>query len=280
MRFARVHYGDSDRVVTLDSAGVMRDITERVGGASFPADLIAAGALDILRATDLTGFDEVDESEIEWLPPIEDPRRILCVGFNYRNHAAEMDKPPPPYPTFFVRFPSSLTGHLQPLERAEISDSLDWEGEVAFVIGRGGRNISADDAMDHVLGFTAFGDNSVREFQLHGTQATAGKNFDRTGSYGPWIVTGDEVGDPGALEVFTYLNGEQVQHGVLKDLIFDVQAIIAYVSSWTELSPGDVIATGTPSGIGFRQDPPRYLQPGDQIIIDVPGVSRLVNTAR
>lgn len=280
MRFARVRYGNVDRVVTQDSAGVMRDVTEYFGHKGFPAGLDAAGALDSLRASDLGGFDEVDETEIEWLPPVEDPQRILCVGFNYRNHAAEMDKPPPPYPTFFVRFPSSLTGHLQPLERAEVSDSLDWEGEVALVIGRGGRNISADDAMDHVLGFTAFGDNSVREFQLHGTQATAGKNFDRTGSYGPWIVTGDEVGDPGALEVFTYLNGEQVQHGVLKDLIFDVPAIIAYVSSWTELSPGDVIATGTPSGIGFRQDPPRYLQPGDQIIVEVPGVSRLVNTAR
>lgn len=280
MRIARVRVNGRDRVVAADAEGAMRDITELVGGAAQWQVCVAEGALESVGIGDLGTFEMVDNKDLEWLVPVQDPRRILCVGFNYRNHAAEMDKPPPPHPTFFVRFPSSLTGHLQPLERAAVSDSLDWEGEVAFIVGRGGRNIKAEDAMDHVLGYTPFADNSVREFQLHGTQATAGKNFDRTGSYGPWIVTVEEIADPSALEVFTYLNGEQVQHGGLKDLIFDIPAIIAYVSSWTELAPGDVIATGTPSGIGYRQVPPRYLQPGDEVTIDVPGVGSLVNVAR
>ncbi|AWK74343.1 hypothetical protein CBI38_25085 [Rhodococcus oxybenzonivorans] len=275
MRVATVEHGGDRRTVVLDADGRPRDVTGRTGMVAADVDIEKFAALteQDLRRCPLIDLDEITR----WLPPVTDPRRILCVGFNYHNHAVEMDKEPPLYPTFFVRFPSSLVGHGEPIERSPMSDSLDWEGEIAIVIGRGGRNIRAEDAAHHIWGYTAFADNSVREYQLHGTQATAGKNFDRSGSIGPWLVTSDEIADPKALEVRTYLGESRVQSGVLADLIFDVPTVVEYVSTWTTLTPGDIIATGTPAGIGFRQDPPRYLQPGEVLTIDIPGVTRLVN---
>ncbi|MDV7243494.1 MULTISPECIES: fumarylacetoacetate hydrolase family protein [Rhodococcus] len=278
MRVATVEHGGDRRTVVLDADGRSRDVTGLTGVVAADVDIEKFASL---TEQDLRGCPLIDLDEItRWLPPVTDPRRILCVGFNYHNHAVEMDKEPPRYPTFFVRFPSSLVGHGEPIERSPMSDSLDWEGEIAIVIGRGGRNIRAEDAADHIWGYTAFADNSVREYQLHGTQATAGKNFDRSGSIGPWLVTSDEIADPKALRVQTYLGDSRVQSGVLADLVFDVPTVIEYVSTWTTLTPGDIIATGTPAGIGFRQDPPRYLQPGEVLTIDIPGVTRLVNHVR
>ncbi|MHA4854195.1 MULTISPECIES: fumarylacetoacetate hydrolase family protein [unclassified Rhodococcus (in: high G+C Gram-positive bacteria)] len=275
MRVATVEHGGDRRTVVLDADGRSRDVTGLTGVVAADVDIEKFVSLteQDLRRCPLIDLDEITR----WLPPVTDPRRILCVGFNYHNHAVEMDKEPPRYPTFFVRFPSSLVGHGEPIERSPMSDSLDWEGEIAIVIGRGGRNIRAEDAADHIWGYTAFADNSVREYQLHGTQATAGKNFDQSGSIGPWLVTSDEIADPKTLEVHTYLGDSRVQSGVLADLVFDVPTVIEYVSTWTTLTPGDIIATGTPAGIGFRQDPPRYLQPGEVLTIDIPGVTRLVN---
>jgi 2-keto-4-pentenoate hydratase/2-oxohepta-3-ene-1,7-dioic acid hydratase in catechol pathway len=267
MRLATVEVEGRPSTIVLDRDARTRDVTTMTG-------LICAD-VDIDRFARLTEADLKRCPVIEagritrWLPPVMEPRRILCVGFNYHNHAAEMDKELPSNPTFFVRFPSSLVGHLEPIRRYPASDTLDWEGEIAVVIGRGGRDISRDEAAAHIWGYTAFADNSVREFQLHGTQATAGKNFDRSGSFGPWLVTADEVPDPAALEL--------VQSGVLSDLVFDIPAVIEYVSTWTTLSPGDVIATGTPAGIGYRQVPPRYLQAGEVLTIEIPGITTLVN---
>ncbi|OLT33711.1 hypothetical protein BJF84_21510 [Rhodococcus sp. CUA-806] len=275
MRLAMLEVHGSARTVLQDRDGTLRDATEVTGPIVADVDITAFEKLteESIQRLPAVAVDE----ETRWLTPVIDPHRILCVGFNYRKHAQEVDAAEPKYPTFFVRFPSSLTGHGQPIETTAASDTLDWEGEIAVVIGRGGRNITAADAMDHVWGYTALGDNSIREFQGHGTQSTAGKNFDRTGSFGPFLVTLDEIPDPGALEMLTYVNGEQVQHGRASDLIFDVPALIEYISSWTTLSPGDVIATGTPSGIGFRQDPPRFLHPGETLTIDIPGVTTLTN---
>ncbi|MFF7943483.1 fumarylacetoacetate hydrolase family protein [Nocardia gamkensis] len=275
MRLATVELASEPRTIVLDRDGRARDVTAATGVVKADFDI---AAFEELTEANLQNFPIVELDRItRWLPPVTEPRRILCVGFNYHNHAVEMDKELPSHPTFFVRFASSMVGHLEPIERCSVSDSLDWEGEIAVVIGRGGRHIDRRDAADHVWGYTAFADNSVREFQLHGTQATAGKNFDRSGSFGPWLVTADEVDDPSAMEVHTYLGQQRVQAGVLADLVFDIPAVIEYVSTWTTLSPGDVIATGTPAGIGYRQDPPRYLQAGDVLTIDIPGITRLVN---
>ena len=199
------------------------------------------------------------------------------MGFNYRHHADEAGQEVPTHPTFFVRFPSSMVGDGEPLLVPHESHTLDWEGEIACIIGRGGRRVPAEQALAHVAGYAPFGDNSVREFQAHGRQATAGKNFQATGSWGPWLVTADEVGDPSALQVRTQLNGEAMQHGDLSQLVSTVPELIAYASTFTELAPGDVIATGTPPGTGFRRDPPIFLTAGDELSIEMDGFERLVN---
>lgn len=217
------------------------------------------------------------EGHLSFLPPVLNPSRILCAGFNYRDHAVEAAAKIPEHPTFFVRFPSSLVGHKVPLVQPVQSSMLDWEGELAVVIGRAGRHIAPNNALQHVAGYSCFGDHSVRDFQMHSTQATAGKNFDASGAWGPWLVTRDEVPDPETLEVSTRVNGVTRQHGRTADMIFDIAALIAYASSFTTLEPGDVIATGTPSGIGGRMTPPVFLHPGDVVTIEIPRVGTLFN---
>jgi 2-keto-4-pentenoate hydratase/2-oxohepta-3-ene-1,7-dioic acid hydratase in catechol pathway len=193
MRLGTVRLPDGRQAVVAGSPdGAVRDVTVQLGG-----DLAAALA-DGRAATlaDAEAGPELAPGTFQWLPPIPAPRRILCTGFNFRSHATESAREVAAHPTFFVRFPSSLVGHEQPIIRPPESVSLDWEGEIAVVIGRPGRRIPQAAALGHVAGYAPLGDNSVREFQLHGTQATAGKNFDATGSWGPWIVTADEAGDP------------------------------------------------------------------------------------
>ncbi len=211
--------------------------------------------------------------------PIDGDARILCAGFNFASHARESGKAEqlPAHPTFFARFATSLVGPAEPIVLPRSSSHFDWEGELAFVVGKPGRSIALEDALSHVGGYVCFGDHSLRDYQQHGTQATQGKNFDRSGAIGPWIVTADEIPSPESLEVFTYLQGEEVQHGRLHDLVFTVPALVAYVSTFLTLRPGDVIATGTPAGIGARRTPPRWLAAGEEIVVEVPGVGRLAN---
>jgi 2-keto-4-pentenoate hydratase/2-oxohepta-3-ene-1,7-dioic acid hydratase in catechol pathway len=273
MRLGTALRRDGALVVAAAGDGTVRDVSGHLGGDLAAA--LADGRATALDERMVASSPEVDD--LRWLPPIPVPRRVLCTGFNYRSHAAESDRDVPAHPTFFVRFPSSLVGHREPILRPPESDTLDWEGEIAFAIGRPGRRIAVEQALDHVAGYAPFGDHSVREYQLHGTQATAGKNFERTGAWGPWIVTPDEAGDPKRLEVRTFLNGEEVQHGRLEDLVFSVAEIVAYVSTFTTLEPGDVVATGTPQGIGFRRDPPRFLRPGDELAVEMVGHARVAN---
>ena len=219
----------------------------------------------------------LDIDTVRLVAPVDDDVRILCAGFNYRSHAAEADREVPKHPTFFTRYASSIVGSGEQVVIPNASSWLDWEGEVAIAIGRGGRAIPVADAMQHVGGYVCFGDHSVRDFQLHGTQATAGKNFDRSGAVGPWIVTCDEAPSLSEMEVETYVGDERMQHGLLADLIFDVPALIAYASTFMALRPGDLIATGTPSGIGGRMEPPRWLRKGEIVTVRATGLGSLVN---
>ena len=230
-------------------------------------------------ASRLASCARLTSIEERLLAPIDGDARVLCAGFNYTAHARESGKPAdvPAHPNFFARFSTSLVGPAEPLLLPRSSSHLDWEGEVAFVIGESGRHIALGDALAHVGGYVCFGDHSLRDYQQHGSQATAGKNFEQSGAIGPWIVTADEVPSPESLEVFTYLQGEEVQHGYLRDLVFSVPALLAYVSTFLTLRAGDVIATGTPSGIGARRNPPRWLAAGEEIVVEVPGVGRLAN---
>ena len=220
------------------------------------------------------------ESEVAFLPPVPDPSKIICVGVNYRPHVEEMGREIPEKPVLFVRFPGSLVGHGQPLVRPRVSEQYDFEGEVAVVIGRDARHVAPDDAAGYIAGYTCFMDGSVRDWQRHTPQFTAGKNFEHSGAMGPYLVTPDEVGALTELPIETRVNGECMQQASLADLIFGVPSLVAYCSTFTELSPGDVIATGTPGGVGAARTPPRWLEAGDRVEVCAGALGRLRNTVR
>ncbi|MDW3685996.1 fumarylacetoacetate hydrolase family protein [Cupriavidus sp. CV2] len=216
-------------------------------------------------------------STIEFLPPIPDPGKILCVGVNYRRHAAEAGLGVPDFPALFVRFPGAQVGHGQAVWRPRRSDKFDYEAELAVVIGRRARHVDERQAMGSIAGYCCFAENSVRDFQRHSTQATAGKNFQASGAFGPWITAAAGVNDPFCLEVIGRLNGEEVQRDRVANMIFPIPRLIAYISAFTELLPGDVIVTGTPAGVGFARKPPVYLTPGDTFEVEIEGVGLLRN---
>ena len=218
-----------------------------------------------------------DSANLVFLPPVPNSRKIICVGVNYRPHIAEMGRDIPDYPVVFTRFASSLVGHDQPLVRPLASQQLDFEGELAVIIGRAARHVSRDEALDYVAGYSCFMDGSVRDFQRHTQQFTPGKNFDRSGAMGPYLVTADEIGDPRELELTTRVDGEVMQKGCVAELVFDIPALLEYCSTFTELLPGDVLATGTPGGVGAARTPPLWLEPGNTVEVEIPGIGRLAN---
>lgn len=217
--------------------------------------------------------------ETRLAPPIVNPRRILCIGYNYRAHAAEDHAAVPSHPEVFVRVPSTLIGPRDDIALPLESDQYDLEVELMVVIGRGGRRISRDRALEAVFGYTVFNDVSVRDFQKRGSQWTAGKNFDRTGPCGPFVVTADELPDPSSLRLASAINEEAMQHGATRDLIFDVPTLLAELSTFTTLEPGDLIATGTPPGVGLGRTPPRWIRPGEMIHCMIDGIGELHNRA-
>jgi acylpyruvate hydrolase len=212
------------------------------------------------------------------LPPLATPGKILCVGLNFAEHSRESGFEPPCYPTIFGRFASSLIGHGAPIIRPRVSDQLDYEGELVAVIGRGGKNIAAADALDNVAGYSIFNDATIRDYQMKSPQWTVGKNFDGTGAFGPVFVTADTL-PPGCrgLCLQTRLNGRVVQNALIDDLIFDVATLVSLLSEAMSLAPGDVIVTGTPSGVGLARTPPLWMQPGDVCEVEVESIGILRN---
>ena len=233
---------------------------------------LTAGALP-----DIAGMKpDFDLSEVQLLPPIPDPDKIIGFGFNYRKHVLESGQEIPKNPSIFIRLANTLVGHGSPLVRPRLSTDLDYEVELAVIIGRGGRHIPVATAMGYVAGYSCFNDASVRDYQFTHSLAV-GKNFVATGGFGPWIVTADEIPEPGKLTVMTRLNGVEVQHASTDDLIFDIPTIVSYCSSFTPLVPGDVIATGTPQGVGFARKPPVWLKPGDVVELEIERIGILRN---
>lgn len=219
-------------------------------------------------------------TSVQLLSPIPDPEKILCIGLNYFLHAQEVNMQVPSNPSVFVRYPSSFVGQGQPVLRPPESEQFDYEAEMAVVIGRGGRRIPEAQAMQHVAGYSCMAENSVRDWQRHSTQATPGKNFFHSGAFGPWLVTADEIGDVSKLEIIGRLNQEVVQRDTLDQLIFSIPRLIAYLSTFTELVPGDVIATGTPAGVGLSRKPQRWLRPGDIFEVEITGLGILRNPVK
>jgi 2-keto-4-pentenoate hydratase/2-oxohepta-3-ene-1,7-dioic acid hydratase in catechol pathway len=212
-------------------------------------------------------------SEIKFLPVIPDPELIVCAGINYRSHATETGREIPKQPSMFIRRPNTLVGHEGELVRPTVSQQLDFEGELALVIGRGGRHITIERALNHVAGYTCFVDGSVRDYQKF--SVTSGKNFPGTGPLGPWLVTTDELIDPTKLTLMTRLNGKEMQRSGTDLLIYSIPQIIAFCSDFTELAPGDVIATGTPEGVGHRRNPQVWMKPGDVLEVEITGIGTL-----
>jgi len=226
----------------------------------------------------LLAGEEIDPAEVEYLPPFPRPEKIICVGLNYKDHAAESGFQAPAYPALFSRFASSLIGHGAAIVRPSVSDELDYEGELVAVIGKAGRKIPMERALEHVAGYSIFNDASVRDYQFKSAQWMIGKNFDSTGAFGPAFVTADELpaGAKG-LRIQTRLNGEVLQDASTKDMIFDVATLVSLLSDAMVLRPGDVIVSGTPSGVGFAREPKRWMKPGDVCEVEIEGIGMLVN---
>lgn len=274
MRLASFHVGAAPSFGILNEDGSVLDL-----GARYRADFqtlrsaIAARLFDRELPSDLVCHGP---GSFQLALPIPDAGKIICVGRNYRGHVAEAGLKLPDYPNLFVRFADSLVPPEAPLVKPSVSEQFDFEGEVAIVIARTARHVPARDAMKYVLGLTCFNDGSIRDFQLQ-QSLTAGKNFRATGSFGPAILTMDEVADLGAMEIETRLNGRMVQHARLSELIFDIPFLIEYVSRFTLLRPGDILATGTPDGVGLARSPQLWMKAGDVVEVTVPGVGTLRN---
>ncbi len=250
----------------------------KVLNASHPdlKSLIAADALDTIEAAILSA-ERSPLSELTWLPVVPNPDKILCVGLNYEKHRKETGRVEVKHPTIFGRFANTQTAHLADIVRPRVSTDLDFEGELAIVIGKTGRYIKPEDAFDHIAGYSCYNDASVRDWQYHTHQFTPGKNFPGTGAFGPWMVTPDELGDLAELRITTRLNGQVVQDALFGEMIFDVPTVIAYCSSFTVLEPGDVILTGTPGGVGVKRTPPLWMRPGDTVEVEIERLGILRN---
>ena len=245
--------------------------------------------LDVLRAEAL---DEVIEgvagvradyalAQVQLLPPVTTPEKIICIGVNYANRNEEYrdGSTLPQYPSLFMRTPDSFVGHGQPMVRPRVSEQLDYEGEIALIIGREGRHVQPEDALSYIAGLTLCNEGTVRDWLRHGKyNVTQGKNFDASGSLGPWMVTADAVDWNTPMRLTTRVNGEVRQDDTTASMIFSFADIIVYLTTFTTLKPGDVIATGTPTGAGARFDPPVWLVPGDVVEIEAPGIGVLANT--
>ena len=278
MRLARVHDGKLAGLAVTGAEGA-----KAIFGDETLSDLdalVVAGRHALAKAAARVAADGVaiNVDTITWLPPLVRPSKIICLGINYADHAAEGGFEAPSFPVLFGRFPSSLIGHNAPIIRPKVSTMLDYEGEMVAVIGTRGKNIAKADALGHVAGYSIFNDGSIRDYQFKTPQWTAGKNFDGTGAFGPWFLTPDEL-PPGAagLHIETRLNGQVMQSASTSDMIFDVATTIELLSTFLTLEAGDVLVMGTPSGIGFARDPKVFMKHGDICEIEIEGIGILRN---
>ncbi|SMD12136.1 fumarylacetoacetate hydrolase family protein [Rhizobium sp. RU36D] len=257
--------GDTFRDVGADLAARYGDLKAAIA-ANFAGVAEAAASAAATPITDL-----------EWLPVVPNPDKILCVGLNYETHRKETGRSEVENPTIFARYANSQTGHLAPIIRPKVSTHLDYEGELAVIIGKPGRYISRDEAMRHVAGYACYNDGSIRDFQYHTHQFTPGKNFPDTGAFGPWMMTPDELGPLANLRLQTRLNGQVVQDATFDQMIFDIARQIEYCSTFTRLEAGDVIVSGTPGGVGAKRTPPLWMKPGDVVEVEIDRLGILRN---
>ncbi|HEY9278633.1 MAG TPA: fumarylacetoacetate hydrolase family protein [Eoetvoesiella sp.] len=260
----------NDNIIDLTSAGLPSTLDELIQ--------LGASGLQMVAAAVSTAKVRTPLNDVTLLPPVRNPSKAIAVGLNYVDHAAEADFVAPTYPIFFSRYSSSWVAHDQKLHKPKASSEFDYEGELVIVIGKEGRHISHENALEHVYGYSVFNEGSVRDFQWKSQQWTMGKNFDKSGSFGPYLVTADSL-PAGAknLRIETKLNNSVVQQATTNDMIFDVATLISVVSVAFALSPGDIIISGTPSGVGFARTPPLFMQAGDICEVYIEGIGTLRN---
>ncbi|TAK80754.1 MAG: FAA hydrolase family protein [Betaproteobacteria bacterium] len=267
--------GASYGIVT--GSGIV-DLRRYLGNQYPDLKSLVAGNGFAQAAKHLSASADYKTSDIRWLPVIPNPDKIVCVGLNYEEHRAETGRDKTEQPALFLRVAESQVGHKQPIIRPRESIQLDYEAEIAVIIGRPGRRISQKDSWDHIAGYSCYNDGSVREWQRHTIQWTAGKNFTHTGGFGPWMVTADDIPPSTTLTLSCRLNGREMQHATTEQMIFKIPKLIEYISSFTTLLAGDVIVTGTPGGVGARRTPPVWMKPGDKIEIEIDKVGVLENS--
>jgi 2-keto-4-pentenoate hydratase/2-oxohepta-3-ene-1,7-dioic acid hydratase in catechol pathway len=275
-RFGRDGFGASS------VQGVV-DLGARLGGIDI-AQALRNHGMDALRDAaarhspdfPLDGPDGITR----WRPVVADAQQIFCVGLNYEEHRVEAGRPKTAKPTIFLRLASSQIGHCETLLLPRESEQFDYEGEIAVVVGRGGRRIDAERAWDHLLGMACYNDGSIRDWQAHTSQWAPGKNFPATGAFGPSLVDAREFTENSVLTLTTRLNGHVMQQATTEQLIFRIPELIAYVSTFVELQPGDVVVTGTPGGVGFKRQPPVFMQDGDRVEVEVTGLGTLSNPVK
>lgn len=280
MRFVAFKDGEAVGLAVRGDDGRLRGRLE--GDGNYPGDLLALlqggpGALE-RGAERLRAGREIEEAAVTFLPPLPRPPKIVCVGLNYVDHSAESPFEHQDYPTLFPRYPVSLTGHRAPIVRPRVSGALDFEGELALVIGKAGRHVPKEHALSHVAGYALFNDATVRDYAVKSTQWTMGKNFDSTGAFGPELVTADELPPGGSgLRITTSLNGRIVQDANTDQMYFSAADLIATMSEVWPLEVGDVVALGTPAGVGIARKPPLFMNAGDVVEVEVERVGRLTN---
>jgi 2-keto-4-pentenoate hydratase/2-oxohepta-3-ene-1,7-dioic acid hydratase in catechol pathway len=275
MRFVTFHHDNHDHAGVL-----LGDKVVSLAEAGFQSvlDIVSAGsaALQLVKDAILTGPD-FSLAQVRLLAPIPRPTKIICIGLNYRDHAIESKMEIPKTPTVFSKYPSCTIGSGDAIVLPKNSEKPDYEAELAVVIAKNGRHIAAEHWREYVFGYMCLNDVSARDFQMATTQWMIGKTFDTFAPMGPSLVTADEIADPHALDISLTINGETLQHSNTKELIFRIPELIAYLSSVFTLEPGDIISTGTPSGVGFSYKPPRWLKPGDNVVVKIEGLGELSN---
>jgi acylpyruvate hydrolase len=280
MRFAAFSNGEQEGLAAVGPNGQFHGLMS--GDAGYPGSLdilIRKGRAALDAAAEVLGKGfAIDLDQVTLLPPLSAPGKIICVGLNYVDHSIESGFVVPAYPTIFARFTSSLIGAGASIVRPKVSTQLDYEGEMVAIIGTGGRHIAEDDALDHVIGYSIFNDGSVRDYQTKSPQWTVGKNFDSSGAFGPYLVTADELpaGAKG-LHIQTRLNGAVVQDASTDDMVFSVAQLISILSEAISISPGDIIVSGTPAGVGMARKPPLFMKHGDVCEVEIEGMGILRN---
>lgn len=279
MRFLTFEQGGLARPGVLAGSDTVVDLS--LIGCHSLLELITSGEESVLKAAKLAANSPLDSrhllSSVKLLAPIPKPRKLICVGLNYRDHAIETNSEIPSVPTIFNKFATAVIGPGDNIVLPKVSKMPDYEAELAFVIGRGGRHIKAENWREHVFGYTIVNDVTGRDYQRATTQWLMGKTFDTFAPMGPWIVTADEITDPHTLDIQLDINGEILQSSNTRELIFKVPDLIAFLSSVFTLEPGDIVSTGTPSGVGVARTPQRFLKPGETVTVTIPAIGQLTN---